>query len=210
MKKAALLMILFALFGSYSMKAQDEKDFRFTIKTNPLAALGGPFYAFRIFPITGEYKLAFESRTFKKQSIEASIGYLGPSVLINLSELSENDSVGGIKVNGFRAQLAYKFFLTKESAPEGFYVGPHFSYARATIKDKDNLDDRIEASKMNINVIFGYQLITSGGFALNIYTGLGVKFRDWDFLDEDTDFDITTGNNVAPNVAFGFTFGYAF
>lgn len=209
MKKAALLIMLFALLGSYSTKAQDEKDFRFTIKTNPLAALGGPFYVVFV-PITGEYKLAFEARTFQKQSVEVGAGYLGPSILLNLNELSENDSVGGIKVNGFRAQLAYKFFLTKESAPEGFYVGPHFSYARATIKDKDNPDDSFEASKLNINVIFGYQLITSGGFALNIYTGLGVKFRDYDFLDEDSDFDFTTGNHVAPNVAFGFTFGYAF
>ncbi len=63
-------------------------------------------------------------------------------------------------------QAAYKFFLTKENAPEGFYVGPHISYATATIKNKDNPVDFIDATKINFNVLFGYQLITSGGFTL--------------------------------------------
>jgi hypothetical protein len=62
---------------------------------------------------------------------------------------------------------------------------------------------------LNADIIFGYQLITGGGFALNVYTGLGLKLRDYDFGDE-SDFSFDTGGDAAPNVAFGFTFGYAF
>jgi hypothetical protein len=207
--KKTLLLTVFLLTGMGKLvSAQEKSDFRFTIKTNPLSALGGPLYV-TIIPITGEYKLLFESRTAKNQSIEAGIGYLGPSLLLNLDELSNNDSVSGVKTSGFRVQLAYKFFLTKDPAPEGFYVGPHFSYAKARIKDKDNPEDSFSATKLNIDIIFGYQLITSGGFAMNVYTGLGFKIRDYSF-NEESNFNFDYGNNKVPNVAFGFTFGYAF
>lgn len=208
MKKYLLLGIFLASVMNNTLVAQDNDDFRFTIKTNPLSALGGPLFVTFI-PITGEYKILFETRTAQKQSIEVGVGYLGPSLLLNLDELSENDSVSGVKTSGFRVQLSYKFFLTKDQAPEGFYVGPHVSYAKAQIKDKDEPEDSFSAAKLNLDVIFGYQLITSGGFALNVYTGLGFKIRDYD-LGEDSDFSFDYGNDKAPNVAFGFTFGYAF
>jgi len=208
MKRISILLLFLVFVFGQTSRAQEDKDFRFTIKTNPLAALGGPLWVAFV-PITGEYKILFETRTAKRQSIETGISYLGPSVLLNLDELSEGDSVSGIKTSGFRVQLMYKFFLTKESAPEGFYVGPHISYARAKFESKDNPDDEFRAAKLNVNIILGYQLISSGGFALNVYTGLGFKLRDYD-LDEDSDFDFDTGNEAVPNVAFGFTFGYAF
>jgi hypothetical protein len=86
-----------------------------------------------------------------KQSIEVGTG-LGPSLLLNLDEITSNDSVSGISTRGFRVQVAYKFFLTSDAAPEGFFVGPHFSYAKARLENKDNPEDNFEASKINMNV----------------------------------------------------------
>jgi hypothetical protein len=209
MKRITIIALALLVLLGQTIRAQEEKDFRFTIKTNPLAALGGPFWVL-IVPVTGEYKILFETRTAKKQSIETGISYLGPSVLLNIDELSGNDSVQGVNVSGFRVQLAYKFFLTRDKpAPEGFYVGPHISYAKASVKDRENSTDKFNATKVNFDVLLGYQLITAGGFTLNIYTGLGVKMRDYSFSDDST-FDFDYGNKVTPNVPFGFTFGYAF
>jgi hypothetical protein len=208
MKKIPVIAIIFILGMAQTARTQEDKEFRFTIKTNPLAALGGPLYVTFI-PITGEYKVLFEAKTTRKQSIETGISYLGPSVLLNLDELTKQDTISGVKTSGFRVQLTYKFFLTKESAPEGFYVGPHVSYATARIKNKDNTNDDFRASKLNMDVLFGYQLITSGGFTLNVYTGLGLKLRDYDFA-EDSNFNFDYGNDAVPSVAFGFSFGYAF
>jgi hypothetical protein len=210
MKKITVFVMIFLGMIHYSARAQEDKGFRFTIKTNPLSALGGPLFVAFV-PITGEYKVLFEVKTARKQSLETGIGYLGPSVLINLDNLTNSDSVSGLRTMGFRVQATYKFFITKESAPEGFYVGPHLSYAKARLENKDDINQYFEASKTNVDLLFGYQLITSGGFTLNVYTGLGVKFRDYAFSgnSEDT-FDFNTGNNVSPAVAFGFAFGYAF
>ena len=199
-----VLLLIFAL--SQPLKAQDAKDYRFTIKTNPMAALGGPIWLV-IVPVTGEYKVLFEARTSRTQSVEVGASYLGPSILLNLDEIA--DSTDKVGISGFRLQAAYKFFLTKENAPEGFYVGPHISYATATIKNKDNPVDFIDATKINFNVLFGYQLITSGGFTLNIYTGLGYKLRDYDVPGE-SNFDFDEVARSAASVPFGLTFGYAF
>jgi hypothetical protein len=208
MKKIIVFSMLLVLLVCQRALSQD--NFRFTIKTNPFAALGGPLYVAFV-PITGEYKVLFESRTAHRQSIQFGAGYLGPSILLNLDELSKNDSVNGVKTSGFRAQLLYKFFLTKDQAPEGFYVGPHISYATAKIVNKDISSDYFKASKLTFSVVLGYQLITSGGFALDIFTGLGFKRRAYDFSNEEiSDFEFDSDNANVPNVVFGFSFGYAF
>jgi hypothetical protein len=61
--------------------------------------------------------------------------------------------------------------------------------------------------------VFGYQVITKGGFALDIFTGLGLKNRKYDTSDfatnqtfEDLDFDSKSGVSVP----LGLSFGYAF
>lgn len=209
--KFIAIFLLVALVTPRSF-AQDEKDFRFTVKTNPMAALGGPMW-FIIVPITGEYRVLFEAKTMEKQSVQIGASYLGPSLLINLDKISASDSseISGINTSGFRGQLMYKFFLSRDlSAPEGFYVGPHLSYATATIANKDNKDDQVKATKININGVLGYQLITAGGFTLDIYTGLGFRIKKWEYPSAiDTDFDFGTSKNT-PMVAFGLNFGYAF
>lgn len=206
-------MIIIAMLGASAIMAQTEDDsYRFAIKTNPLAALGGPFWV-TVIPVTGEYKVLFEAKTMPKQSITLGTSYLGPSLLLNLDELTnEGEEVSGVKTSGFRGQLIYKFFLSRDiEAPEGLYVGPHFSYASASIASKDNTANKINMTKMNINGIIGYQLISSGGFALDIFTGLGVKSSKWTPEgDSEEVFDVPFQDKASASVAFGFSFGYAF
>jgi hypothetical protein len=207
---STIALVLLCIVGQFTANAQSQngKNFRFDFKTNPLAALGGPLWV-TVVPITGEYKLLFEAKTARKQTIEVGMSYLGPSAFINLDKLSENDSVSGVHTSGYRVQLAYKFFVTKNEAPEGFYVAPHVSYAKARIEDKDHTSDYIEASKLNVDVLLGYQVVTGGGFVFNVYTGLGLKVRDIDYPNESS-FSFDTYNDARPNVVMGFSFGFAF
>jgi hypothetical protein len=210
--KFIAFLLLIALVAPRSFAQEEEKDFRFTIKTNPMAALGGPMWVL-IVPITGEYRVLFEAKTLEKQSVQVGVSYLGPSLLLNLDRITTSDSseISGINTSGFRGQLMYKFFLSRDlSAPEGFYVGPHFSYATASITSKDNKDDKVKATKINIDGVLGYQLITNGGFTLDVYSGLGFRIKKWEYPSTiDTDFDFGTSKNT-PMVTFGLNFGYAF
>lgn len=206
------IVLLLTTYPGFAQLVEAEKDFRFTIKTNPLSALGGPFWVV-IIPLTGEYKVLFEAKVSNKSSIQVGAGYIGPSVLLNLDEITSNENEGevtGVKTSGFRVQGMYKVFLSRDlSAPEGFYVGPHVSFATAKITSKEDEVNNIKATKLNINGVFGYQLITSGGFTLDIYTGLGFVSRKWEISGTDWDTD-SFKDRASVNVPFGFTFGYAF
>lgn len=203
-----LALILMAPSG-YSQDAS-AKDYRFTIKTNPLSALGGPIYVI-VVPITSEYKLNFEARTFEKQSVQVSGAFLGSSPLI--SAIGSLDTDTSIISRGLRVQLWYKFFLTDEKAPNGFYVGPHFSYASAKVMNSEIRDKYVAATKLQAHVALGYQLITKGGFALDIFTGIGIKNKTYDFSNQGTDDfweDFKFNNKFTVSIPFGFSFGYAF
>lgn len=206
----AFTFLILILVTNVNTSAQDHK---FTVKINPLAAGGGPFWV-TVVPVTGEYKVQFEVATTAKQSVQIGASLLGPSLILNMDELASDSESGasGIKTSGFRVTGAYKFFLTSDlSAPEGFYVGPYFSYASATIENKDNAGDHISATKMNINGIIGYQMISSGGFVMDIFTGLGYRKTNWEFSADESGFDL--GNFKGKGgigLALGLSFGLAF
>jgi len=217
MKKTNFLMIfglalLFVASPVFAQQGGVEKEFKFTVKTNPLSALGGPFWLV-VIPLTGEYKGLFEIAVSQKSSIQLGVGYIGPSLLLNLDDLTNEEGEGevsGVKTSGFRFQGWYKYFLSRDmNAPEGFYVGPHVSYASANIKNKTDETQKIAATKLNINGVIGYQLITSGGFTLDIFTGMGFVSRKWDITGEDWDSE-ELSDKASVNVPFGFSFGYAF
>lgn len=216
MKKAICLFIAvfaFLLVSSpgYSQDSGD-KDYRFTIKTNPLSALGGPIYVLWVVPVTAEYKLSFEARTFEKQSVQIGAGFLGSSPLLySIGSLEESDTTAVAR--GFRGQFWYKFFLTDEVAPNGFYVGPHVSYAFAKLMNSEIRDNYVSATKLQVHVALGYQVITKGGFALDIFTGIGIKNKSYSFSNENTDDffdDFELKDKFTISVPFGLTFGYAF
>jgi hypothetical protein len=216
MKKFICILIVgfaFLMIAS-PVLAQDTgtaKDFRFTLKTNPLSAMGGPLFVLWVVPITAEYKVYFEAKTFGSQSVQIGLGYLGSSPLFaSIADLSSDTSIVS---TGYHVQLWYKFFLTGDKAPGGFYIGPHLSYASAKVKNNKEPDKYFQPSKLNINVAFGYQIITKGGFALDIYTGLGLKIKRFDVTGFKTSGDTSEWeftNKTTIGVPLGFSFGYAF
>jgi hypothetical protein len=206
-----ILTAVMILVLSTPVIAQESRDFRMTIKTNPLSALGGPFWVL-IVPVTGEYKALFEIKTTEKTSLQVGASYIGPSLLLNLDELTnEGENISGIKTSGVKLQGMFKYFLSSDlSAPEGFYVGPHASFATAKIKSVDDANDFVTGTKINVNGVIGYQLITSGGFALDIFTGLGFVSRKYTASgDGGVIFDLG-GDKSSVNVPLGFSFGIAF
>ncbi len=216
MKKAKVLLIavLLILVSGYAVNAQEKsaKDYKFTVKVNPLNALGGPFWVL-VVPVTGEYKVVGEYAFSKQMSFQVSASYIGPSVLVNLDKISANEGqeAPGIKTGGFKFGGMLKYYLSRDlPAPKGFYIGPHITFAKATLTSKTNSADKIGAQKLNVNAVIGYQLITSGGFTLDIFTGMGFVSRKWDYQGaSSTEFDLGA-NKSGVSIPFGLSFGYAF
>ncbi len=206
-----LLLIALMLLMVKPATAQEKENYKYTVKTNPLTALGGPFWVV-VVPVTGEYKIQFEMATGQKQSLQVGLSYIGPSLLLNLDEITgDAGDISGVNTSGFRTTGMYKFFISRDLiAPAGFYISPYFSYASAKIENRDDANDYVKGTKMNFAGVFGYQMITSGGFSMDIFIGLGLADKKWEYSDPvDQTFDL--GNSkTSPNVPLGFSFGYAF
>jgi hypothetical protein len=217
MKKSKLLLIIGLLLllttsiGLAQGGTSTAKDYKYTVKINPLAALGGPFWVV-VIPVTGEYKALFEARIAKQMSFQLGGSYIGPSVLLNLDKIATDTSnIASIHTSGFKVSGMFKYFLSRDlPAPKGFYLAPQISYAKASIAEKNNTANKVGAQKLNINACIGYQLITSGGFCLDIFTGMGYVSRKWDYQGT-TSGDLDLGKNRSGvSIPLGFSFGYAF
>jgi hypothetical protein len=184
---------------SYS---QDESGI--VIKTNILPTIWGQI------PFTGEYRIIYE-QAVPSSPHSASIGLSLNTIPFLLSGV---DAIQDLKVSGARIQLQYKLYLSKNNyAPMGFYIGPHFSYNTARFRDKNNPTDYVDLVFMNINGMIGYQVITSGRFVLDIFSGLGYKINSLNIVTNSgssliDESDVPVG--VGPKFSFGFNFGYAF
>ena len=219
MKTSKYLLIvglLLLLTGSVGLaqggtSTTSAKDYKFTVKINPLAALGGPFWVL-VVPVTGEYKAMFEAKVAKQMSFQLGVSYIGPSGLLNLDKIATDSSdIAGLHTSGFKVSGMLKYFLSRDlPAPKGFYLAPQVSYAKAKIADKNNSANYVGAQKLCVNACIGYQLITSGGFCLDIFTGMGFVSRKWDYQGKtSTDLDLGKNRNGV-NIPLGLRFGYAF
>jgi hypothetical protein len=222
-------LLLFLLVFCVEAPAQERKlpevdfpqQYSMVIKTNPFPMVLGPI------PFTSEFRLANEFVVAPNQSSQISIAYLGKGYAYNLLTGSNNRMPSATIVRGFRIQVSHRIFLNKvlesigftmpEYAPEGFYIGPLFSYSTAKFSDRYNInfDRYYRITHTNLNLVFGYQLITYHNISMDFFTGFGYKENVW--------LDHTTRNpnpmptpRITPNYAsnlkllLGMNFGYAF
>jgi hypothetical protein len=81
------------------------------------------------------------------------------------------------------------------------------------MKNSYNDDEYITAGKLKIHIALGYQIISQGGFALDIFTGVGIKNKTFDSPGSEMDDflgDLKLTNKFTVSVPLGLTFGYAF
>lgn len=209
-----LLALIVINFFTLTSKSQDMEPPN-VIKTNPFAML------WTVIPFTGELRIVYEKAIIqdhqvkfkgvtRKHAIMVAASYLGASPLFNLDNIY---SLTGSKIstNGFRGQFAYKFYITHKevSAPRGFYIAPHISYAYAKFQAKDNIIDYLSVSKANGNLLFGYQVIGKKVFAYDIFTGIGYKVTNTKLgLGESlSNFNLFGFNNNSINSGMKFSFG---
>ncbi len=147
-------------------------------------------------PFTVEWRLGYERRLGKRNSLAASYSHLGSNVpfsflgsfalsaaISSAVTLSGHPSIGwtsaDIRARGSRWQVQYRQYLTdRRLAPEGWYVSPQFSYAAAdyTIRLKDwGTAMHIELKNHNYNLLFGHQRVWGKHFVFDVFTGLGYR-----------------------------------
>lgn len=197
----ALLMALF-LSGT-NLVGQEGSERNFVIKTNPFASMGSGIWLLGIVPITAELPRVTFEYAKGHHGFMISGGYLGLTPILNI----EGDD--GIKANGVRMQGMYKYYPAG-NGPKGFYLGPHASISYASIKDKADDNNSIEATQNLYSLALGYQFISDGGFSFDIYTGFGAKTYSWQQDGSDISGLEDISNSSRFQVPLGINFGYNF
>ncbi len=145
------------------------------LKTNLLPMLWGPVV------FTSEYRLVGEAPTAPWQSVLVGVSYLGKSPLANNFMSGQGASMTmrqakNTAINGWRLQGMYRFYLTHTwKAPQGFYIGPHASYAYAKASMLSNRSQYIKLVYSNINLLAGVQCILFRRIAIDCFSGIGYR-----------------------------------
>jgi hypothetical protein len=159
-------------------------------KTNPFALLWGSI------PFTSEFRLVREDVIAPQQSLQIGLSYLTKGPLIRLLEdaIKANNpgGLGNYKIvfNGFRFQASYKWYLndlfnnifnTDTHAPQGIYLAPHLSYSQAkfSLKLLAARQIYIDMIHFNTGLLWGIQLASRKGLAIDMYSGMGYRRNVW-------------------------------
>jgi len=159
-------------------------------KTNPFALLWGSI------PLTSEYRIIREDVIASQQSLQIGLSYLSKGPFIKLLEgvrkVNNPTGFGNRKIvfNGFRFQATYKWYLndffnkilnTDIHAPQGIYLAPHLSYSQAKLTFEPLVSRQIYIDMIHFNtgLIWGFQLASKKGFAIDMYSGMGYRRNVW-------------------------------
>lgn len=195
------------------------------IKLAPLGWIHGQL------PFSVESRVGYERVVSGRSSIMGSYSYLStnyPFNFIGSAALSATitsallaNGHGHVawtdvetRTRGHRFQLQYKRYLTKrKSAPEGFYLAPHYSYTTATYRSEvKDLDIRfsINTTNHNYNLLFGFQEILGRHFVVDVFTGLGYRNKTEKTYDKHGAYTGTQDKEIPLKVSSGLNIGWAF
>lgn len=210
---AIMLLSGLMLFGQPNITVKDSiymanigrgRPIKAIIKTSPFAI----FY-WQI-PLTGEYRLAGEIMTGKKQSFQLGASYLTRSLFFAITQKMQANNGGSMVAgNGYRIQAAYKYYVfNKMYRPEGIFIAFHSSYASIRYNFKDYPNDYQTLQHFNINLLIGGQVIIANRLSLEVFFGPGYKnnlYTDYTRAGYGVfDFD---QNNPSLNRHFKFSLG---
>src|SRR6478735_453852 len=213
--------------GSGKLQTEPVSQPRNVIKMAPFAFIHGQN------PFTVESRIGYERVIGPKSSVAASFSHLGSNPVFGFlgsialsATLTTVLNVYGkpgkaglvwekttIEPSGYRYQLQFKKYLgQKATAPEGFYLSPHFSYAGITYKvafENFDIQTRLETKNLNYNLLFGYQGILGKHFVVDVFTGLGYKQLTTDVIDANG-VKLRTIEGLPVKLSSGFNMGWAF
>lgn len=182
-------------------------------------------------PFSTESRISYERMLVGRSSLGASYSYLGTNYPFSFlgsfalsAAISSAITLSGhpaavwtdakVRTKGYRYQLQYRYYLTqKQQAPEGFYLGPNVSYAKADYRisfpDFDT-SFLITKKNLNYNLLVGYQLVLGRHFVVDAFTGLGYRDTDTQIYDQNGVHLTTMPKGTKTKLSSGLNLGWAF
>ena len=192
MKKITLALFLF--FVSLGINAKDTLR-KHIIKINYLS------------PLAGSCSVFYERNIAPNISINAGLGYVGPSFII-----SDNQTVA----KGISIMPEIRFYFRKQQQQQqmqGFYISPFLRYRNLSIIARDDFAVIVNKKyiALGVGVMVGQQWIIQNRVTADIWGGLGHNFsnRTYNRSNEPYEYIMLTGM-LGYAFRFGATLGVAF
>lgn len=130
----------------------------------------------------GHLNLSYERVINDNNSIQFKFGYMEP---INSPFISENTITPEAYVlketnGGVNASLEYRFFISRQEIPQGFYIAPYLRCLNQSMVYTDEISDQTfnvdsKLGTFGLGAQLGYQLIVNEIFTFDFYFfGAGV------------------------------------
>lgn len=156
--------------------------------------LGGPLFS-------SEYALTYEQAIAQRWAFTGSLGYVGRN---RGSKVKEEVYQGGkqrdyFRMNGFSAATSLRYYFG-ENQRHRWYVSPYVKYAWSYSRSLKPEQNEITLSKLKTTVNLGYQFMLFNFLEVEVFAGLGIKFRNYDWSDgeniNENDSDVGTTRRV--------------
>lgn len=130
----------------------------------------------------GHLNLGYEKVLNDNNSIQVKIGYMEPTKSLFISEKTITPEAYVLKETsgGLNASLEYRFFISRQEIPQGFYIAPYLRYFNQSMIYSDEINDRAfnvdsKLGTFGLGAQLGYQLIVNELFTFDFYFfGAGV------------------------------------
>ncbi|MBN1984787.1 MAG: DUF3575 domain-containing protein [Prolixibacteraceae bacterium] len=138
----------------------------------------------------GNYNFNFERVLNDKNSVQLKVGYWAPTSSVFISEATITPDPFELQEasGGLSTSLEYRFYVTSQSAPYGFYVAPYFRFFNQTAVFTDEIDGHYfdvdgQLNSFGVGGQIGYQFIFNETITVDLYffgAGIdrhGAKFK---------------------------------
>ncbi len=184
-----LLLVAGLLFLIIQLKAQEEPEtggyYRDTlspvpndyimIKSNPLTVFWGAV------PFSSEYRVTFETNTGIAKYLNVGVAYLAKNIIL-MDGYTSVQNASALRFNGYKVHFNYRWKISRNrNLPEGFYLGPHISYAymKITNRHSQGQNDYAYMQHFHAALLLGWQSKIFDIFYFDMFAGLGYKNNTW-------------------------------
>lgn len=195
-----VLIVLLFIFEAISQPLLAQSDKQNNLKINLLG------------PVGGYYSVFYERAIKEDKSLQFGLGYLDSPL-----GFSDNFFGSGLEnsIRGFYTLLEYRFYLSKEGFPKGFFISPFARYQNLTLKSSNNFQGTGETNQANFNVVctglmVGSQWIFKDVITIDVWGGPEIYSKN-DFILRRSDGSEALRYNHSPVLLrLGANIGFAF
>ncbi len=202
-----LVIILSFLIGTFLQTINAQESKKQSVKVNFLPALSENSDYLSYISFRTQFSITYEMQIGKIHPFLKAT-YIGPKQFFHYLTYDDNSEESYYNISGFGIGVGNRFYQNNQT--NGIYLSPEIDFMNSK-KFKPSEDGLLLFTKEYFaSVLFGKQWVKTSGITIDIYTGIGMIFRNYREIIEDTETQTAEYNGMGIRPFFGLNLGYSF